>query len=52
MIEGPIEDWLEPDRGQGRRGGDAKQVLWALKESARQGFWNGSLPPISAAAAT
>jgi site-specific DNA recombinase len=25
---------------------DAKHVLRALKENARQGFWNGSLPPI------
>ncbi|HTT99741.1 MAG TPA: recombinase family protein [Rhizomicrobium sp.] len=26
---------------------NAKHVLRALKENARQGFWNGSLPPIS-----
>ncbi len=25
---------------------NAKHVLRALKENARQGFWNGSLPPI------
>lgn len=25
---------------------NAKHVLCALKENARQGFWNGSLPPI------
>jgi site-specific DNA recombinase len=25
---------------------NAKRVLHALKENARQGFWNGSLPPI------
>jgi DNA invertase Pin-like site-specific DNA recombinase len=25
---------------------NAKHVLPALKENARQGFWNGSLPPI------
>ena len=25
---------------------NAKHVLLALKENARQGFWNGSLPPI------
>lgn len=25
---------------------DAKHVLRALKQNARQGFWNGSLPPI------
>ena len=24
----------------------AKHVLRSLKENARQGFWNGSLPPI------
>src|SRR3546814_15818259 len=25
---------------------NAKHVMRALKENARQGFWNGSLPPI------
>lgn len=25
---------------------NAKHLLRALKENARQGFWNGSLPPI------
>ncbi len=25
---------------------NAKHVLRALRENARQGFWNGSLPPI------
>ena len=31
---------------------NAKHVLRALKENARQGFWNGSLPPISYRIAT
>jgi site-specific DNA recombinase len=25
---------------------NAKHTLWAMKENARQGFWNGALPPI------
>ena len=25
---------------------NAKHILRAMKENARQGFWNGSLPPI------
>src|SRR5215467_5493562 len=28
---------------------DAKHTLRAMKENARQGFWNGSLPPIAIA---
>jgi hypothetical protein len=35
-----------PDHGAVSTKENAKHVLRALKESARQGFWNGSLPPI------
>ena len=31
---------------------NAKHTLWAMKENARQGFWNGSLAPISASKLT
>jgi hypothetical protein len=40
------DDWPDRPDAEYQSKESAKQVLRALKENARQGFWNGSLPPI------